>query len=171
MKSFGTFILESKIKKMPYERFPKIGWWEDNKILTLYHGTHVSNIEYIEKNGLISPKDGYTAGIVSLALEPNTSWGYASMSGTGGEAASIRNAGAKAKTTPKKERVVFVIEMPLAYVKKHILNINYDTSKDKLTKRELFDVWNNSDQEYYALTELKLKVPVDPKYIKGYMTK
>lgn len=170
MKTFIELLNESKIKKVPFERLPKIGWWEDNKTLTLYHGTHINNIEYIEKNGLVSPKDGYTSGIVSLALEPNTSWGYASMSGTGGEAA-FRSAGANVKTTSHSERVVFVIKMPLSYVKKNILPINYDTSKDKLNKRELFDAWKKSDQEYYALTELKLKVPVASKYIKSYMVK
>jgi len=170
MQSFKTFLTESKIKKVPFVRAPKIGWWEDNKILTLYHGTHIRNIEYVEKNGLVAPKEGYTAGIVSLALEPNTAWGYASMSGAGGES-SFRDAGSKVKTTSQKERVVFVIEMPIDYVKKHILPINYDTSKDKLTNKALYEKWTKEDQLYYALTELKFKVPVSPKYIKKYMTK
>ena len=170
MKNFKSFLVESKIKKVPFQRAPKIGWWKDNKVLTLYHGTHIRNIEYVEKNGLISPKEGYTAGIVSLALEPNTSWGYASMSSTGGES-SFRTAGTKVKNTPQKERVVFVIEMPIDYVLKNILPINYDSSKDKLTDKSLYEKWTKEDQLYYALTELKFKIPVEPKYIKKYMTK
>jgi len=171
MKSFRLFLTESKIKKASFLRAPKIGWWEDNKTLTLYHGTHIRNIEYVEKNGLMAPKEGYTAGIVSLALEPNTAWGYASMSGAGGEVASLRNAGSKATTTSHKERVVFVIEMPISYVKKNILPITYDTSRDKLNDKSLYEKWTKEDQLYYAMTELKFKVSISPKYIKKYMTK
>jgi hypothetical protein len=165
---------------MPFERLPKIGWWEDNKIVTVYHGTHIRNIDWIQKNGLVPPTEGYTAGIVSLALEPNTAWGYASMSGMGGESGrgvkgeggkGFRDAGSAAKSTTAAERVVFKIMIPLSHLKKNTLPINYPSSAKKLTDRSLFDGWKKTDQEYYAITELKWKGTLPPKYIVGYMTK
>ena len=168
--NFRTFLTEKKIRKIPFVRLPKIGWWLDNDPITVYHGTHIRNIDWIEKNGLVPPTEGYTAGVVSLALEPNTSWGYASMSGTGGEAA-FRSAGAAVKSTAQAERVVFVLEFPKNYLLKRILPINYTTSQKKLNDRSEFDKWTRTDQEYYAITELKFKGTVEPKYIKSYMVK
>lgn len=181
MRSSTAFLVEKKIKKMPFQRLPKIGWWEDNDPIRVYHGTHIHNIEWIEKNGIMAPTTGYTAGVVSLALEPNTSWGYAAMSGMGGESGGgvkakkgtvgFRDAGATAVRTPDLERVVFVIDFPKSYLMRHIAPINYESSQKKLTDRSLFDAWKRSDQEYYAITELKFLKTVELRYIKGYMTK
>ena len=185
MKLFSELLLEAKIKKMSWDKNPEIGWWLDGNKITAYHGTHISNIDWVVKNGLKAPTEGYTAGIVSLAMEPNTAWGYASMSGAGGEVESLRNAGTDVKSTSHKERVVFVLEFPKSYLLKNIEPINYKTSKDKLSNEELYreyskkdrmyfmknKVWTKPDQEYYKMTELKFKGTVAPKYIKGYMTK
>lgn len=180
INSFKQFLTE-KIRKIPFVRLPKIGWWLDGEKITCYHGTHIRNIEWIEKNGLVPPEQGYTAGVVSLALEPNTSWGYASMSAMGGESGrgikadkgskGFRDAGAGAKSTPQEERVVFVLEFPKKYLMSKILPINYTSSDKKLNNRSEYDKWERTDQEYYAITELKFKGTVPAKYIKSYMTK
>jgi hypothetical protein len=171
MKLFSDMLLEANIKKKSWDKNPKIGWWLDNKKITAYHGTHINNIDWVVQNGLKAPTEGYTAGIVSLAMEPNTAWGYASMSGAGGEVESLRNAGAAVKSTSHKERVVFILEFPKSFLLKHISAIDYRTSQDKLSNKELYDEWTKTDQEYYMMTELKFKGTVDPKFIKGYMTK
>jgi hypothetical protein len=171
MKKFSELLTEAKIKQKPWDKNPKIGWWLDGKKITAYHGTHINNIDWVVQNGLKAPTEGYTAGIVSLALEPNTAWGYASMSGAGGEVESLRNVGADVKSTSHSERVVFILEFPKSYLLKNIMPITYRTSQDKLTKKELYDEWTRTDQEYYMMTELKFKGTVDPKYIKGYMKK
>ena len=172
MKTFKEFLLEGKIKKKSFDKNPTIGWWLDNDPIRFYHGTHIRNIEFVEKNGLIAPTEGSTAGWISLALEPNTAHGYASMSGAGGETA-FRDAGTKAKVTDKKERVVFIIELPKKLVLSKMAKERgaMQNTKTKLVNKTEYDNWNKQDQEYYALTEIRMPDKIDPKYIKGYMSK
>ena len=172
MKSFKEVLLEGKIKTKPFDKNPNIGWWLDNDPIRFYHGTHIRNIEFVEKNGLIAPTEGSTAGWISLALEPNTAHGYASMSGAGGETA-FRDAGTKAKITDKKERVVFVIELPRKMVLAKMAKERgaMQSTKTKLTNKEEYESFEGQDQLYYALTEIRMPDKIEPKYIKAYMKK
>ncbi len=173
MKSYKEFLLlEGKIKKKPFNKNPNIGWWLDNDPITFYHGTHIRNIDYIEKNGLKSPKEGPTAGWISLALEPNTAYGYASMSGAGGES-EFRSAGHKAITTKKEERVVFIIKLPKKLVLSKMGKERgaMQSTRTKLINKNEYESWNKTDQEYYALTEIRMPNKIDTKFIKGYMVK
>lgn len=182
LQEWNNFLKEQNVFSQ-WNGFPVIGWWEDNDPLTLYHGTHERNLDGILKDGIYAPTTGYTAGKVSLALEPNTGWGYASMSGTGGETA-FRKAGAAAKHTPGNERIVFILQLPLSMVKENMLAArgNIKAYRNKLTDRQLYEKWKTEhggenydhskyDQEYYALTELRLPEHVPAKYIIGVMKK
>jgi hypothetical protein len=175
MKSFSEFLVEGKIKKKPFNKNPKIGWWLDNNPIRFYHGTHIRNIEFVEENGLLAPTTGDTAGWISLALEPNTAHGYASMSGAGGETAfkDFRAAGTKSEVTDKKERVVFIIELPQKLVLSKMAKERgaMQGTKTKLINKEEYDSFDGQDQLYYALTEIRMPDKIDPKYIKGYMKK
>lgn len=167
--------LINKTKQLRWNGNPKIGWWLDNDPVTFYHGTHINNIIGILKDGIYAPKSGPTAGFVSLALEPNTSFAYASMSGAGGES-GFRGAGQAARHTPKEERVVFVLEIPQSYFKSRMAPARgaMDVEREKLTNKEKYDAWvktKKSDQEYYAITEIRLPKHVPAKYIVGYMLK
>ena len=155
--------LTEAIKEVSW-KIPKIGWWLDNDTVTLYHGTHINNIDFIKKNGIVPPKEGYTAGRVYLAFDPFTARGYASMSGLGGES-KFRSMGTKVKTTPMNERVVFIIELPLTYVLKKG-KINRD-----LSDKEAYEKSGKSDTEFYALTEVSIYDTIPIKFIKGYMRK
>jgi len=161
--------------------YPEIGWWADNDPLTLYHGTHIKNIEGILESGIFAPKQGYTAGKVSLALDPFTAHGYASMSGQGGETA-FRSQGGKAKDTPHNERVVFVLKIPQSIIQENMLAArnNMETTRDKLVDREKYEQWKQEhggeeyeawrfDKGYYELTEIRLPDHVSESYIIGYM--
>ena len=172
MKKFSEILLEKKIKEKSFDKNPKIGWWLDMDPIRFYHGTHIRNIEFVEQNGLLAPSTGSTAGWISLALEPHTAHGYASMSGAGGETA-FRDAGSKAQITDKKERVVFIIEIPQKIVLSKMAKERgaMQSTKTRLVNREEFEAWTKSDQEYYALTEIRMPKVIDPKYIKGYMKK
>lgn len=165
-----NILSSSNIKELQWNGNPKIGWWEENSSLILYHGTHWSNIEYISKNGITAPNSGPTANWVSLALEPNTAFGYASMGGESG----FRAAGAKAKTILPEDRIVLVLKLPMPYVKKFMeteFRGNVKETKTKLTNKTEYDSWKRSDQEYYALTELRFPKNVPSKYIVGFMRK
>ena len=169
-----------------------VGWWLDTDPVTFYHGTHKSKVQLILKTGLLPPKEGYTAGWVSLALDPATARGYASMSGEGGET-SFRNAGMKAKTVPMTERVVIVLNIPQSYflprmgpalgfkdLDKLINQERYEGERthwiDKITtlygmrgQKLPFGIEGKFDTEYYAKTEIRL--PFVPKeFISGYMS-
>jgi len=157
-------------KKFAWKGNPKIGWWADRNTLLMYHGTHYSNLLGILESGIFAPKSGPTAGWVSMALEPNTAFGYASMGGESG----FRAAGAKAKSVPPSERIVLVSKMPVTWIKKNMEtnfrgNIAY--TRNRLTDKSEYEGWKNSDQEYYALTEIRFPKKVDPKWIIGYMVK
>lgn len=171
MKTFKEFINEAKIKKVPWNPTPDIGWWEDQKTLIMYHGTHIKNIPFIEKSGIDRPDP--ETGMISMAFEPNTAFGYASMSGIGGEA-EFRKAGSKVIATSPKERAVFVAELPMSWIKANYdpkLKGNLSTQKQNLTKKSKYDSFTGHDINYYQLAELRFKKPIPSKYIKGYMIK
>lgn len=160
---------------LSWNKNPNIGWWLDNNFIRLYHGTHIDNLDNIEKEGLRSSPVGHTVGWISLALTPSTAYGYANMSKMGGEVAwGIKNRDKTGKHatrgTPRSERAILVIDIPREFILKHMKrtgSTNYLT--DRLNNEELYKNWNKSDIEYYDLTEIQLPSPISPKYIKGYM--
>lgn len=161
----------NEVSEVPFNRNPKIGWIWDNDPITFYHGTHFSRLNDILQHGLKAPTDGPTAGWVSLALEPSTGRGYASMHG--GET-SFRKAGSKAQHVPMQDRRVLVLQIPKNYVLKYMAPArgNMDNERDKLTNEERYRKWiasGKTDQEYYALTEIRLPKKVPAKFIKGWM--
>ncbi len=169
VKNFKIFINES-INKLPFDKNPKIGWWLDNDPITFYHGTHINNLSFIIKNGIVAPKEGSTKDWVSLALEPFTGRGYASMSGVGGETA-FRSAGKSVKTTPMKDRIVFVVKLPKKLVLSKMAPERgaMQSTINKLKDKSEYESWSRTDMEYYALTEIRMPKIIKPKYIKGYM--
>jgi hypothetical protein len=165
--SFNKFLTESK--KLPWIKNPEIGWWRDSDPLRVYHGTHKDNLESVLKNGL-NQKDKDT-GKISLALDPFTAFGYAAMSG--GES-SFRKAGEKAVTTSIEDRVVVIFEIPMEWILEfydETLSGNVGIAKVHLKDKEIYDKWNKTDKEYYAVTELRVKQVVPKKFIVGYSFK
>ena len=159
-------------------RFTKIGWWLDSDPVIFYHGTHERNIDSVLKNGLSAPSEGYTAGWVSLALEPNTAHGYASMSGAGGETQfrlkTFRSAGAKVSHVPNHERVTFVIKIPqsdflhkMAPMRGAMTEIAKRLTDKEEYQRLVID-GGMSDTEYYARTEIRYPKLISPNFIVGY---
>ena len=170
METFKSFITLNE-SKLQWEGRPDIGWWEDKDVIRLYHGTHIRNVDSVVKNGL-THKDPQT-GMISLALEPNTAFGYAAMAGVGGEA-SFRKAGAKVKNTPAEERAIFVLDIPMKWIKEHYdpnLSGNVGQAKEHMKDKSNYTFWNGSDVGYYSLAEIRVKTAVPAKYIKGYMIK
>lgn len=154
---------------------PKVGWWLDNDPVIFYHGTHESRVKYVLEKGLLAPATGSTAGWVSLALEPNTALGYASMHG--GET-SFRSAGGKAKHVPVDERVVFVIKLPQSYFLSKMAPARgaMQEYKEKLTNKELYLQFkekhpNWPDSVYYQLTEIRMPKNIPANFITGWMKK
>lgn len=163
--------LYEEASELPWNSNPSIGWIWDNNPITFYHGTHISNLDKVLQHGLIAPSEGPTAGWVSLALEPNTSKGYASMSG--GES-SFRKAGGNAFHVPISKRIILVLQIPKEYVLNHMAGArgNMDSERDKLKNKNRYKQWiasGKSDQEYYALTEIRLPDMVPATFIIGWM--
>lgn len=156
-----------EFKLMPFNSNPDIGWWQDHESLRMYHGTNQANLKSIFKNG-VSKKDPET-GLISLAFEPNTARGYASM--YGGEA-TFRQAGDKAEHVPMNERVVIVMNIPMHWINHHMdptLSGNIGEAKERLLNKKLYDEFDGPDYDYYKLAELRVDTPVPPRYIVGYM--
>lgn len=167
---FKKFLNESIIKHIPWNSHPKIGWWLDNDPITFYHGTHKDNAQNIIGSGLYAPSTGPTANWVSLALEPNTAFGYASMAG--GET-TFRSVGKKAKHIPPADRVVFIIKLPKDKVLKNMgaRRGNIEEYKKRLEDKDLYDAWKKTDSEYYQLTEIRYPYKIDISYLYGWMKK
>lgn len=171
MIRFRQWLAEAKA--ISISRFPKIGWWLDNDPVTFYHGTHEKNLPFILKHGIVAPTTGATAHWVSLAIEPNTGHGYASMSGAGGES-SFRSSGANVVSVPHNERITFIIEMKQSdFLKKMAPERGaMQSTKNRLTdKAEYTKLVTNgrmSEAEYYATTEIRYPNSIPVKYIKGY---
>ena len=169
--NFKEFML-LEAKEIPWSN-ADTGWWEDQDPVILFHGTHERNIETIMKNGL-DRKDPQT-GFISLALEPHTAKGYASMSGVGGES-DFRKAGAKVKSTPMSERAVFVFEIPQKWIQENMdknLSGNVGDAKKRMQSKEEYELFKQNvgkpDYVYYQLAELRVKKEVPAKFIKGIM--
>lgn len=156
-------------KELRWDGRPKIGWWQDHDVLRMYHGTHSKNMDSILANGI--NRFDPTTGMISMAFEPNTAYGYSSMSGMGGEA-NFRKSGNKAVNTPKSERVVFVFDIPMEFIKKHHdpkFSGNTPKEKQKILNKLLYKP--GSDFNYYMLTELRFKQKIPKQYLVGYMFK
>ena len=179
LEQWRKFLTE----RAAWDGTPAIGWWLDNEVITFYHGTHINNLQGILKEGIFAPKSGYTAGKISLALEPNTAFGYASMSGAGGETA-FRSKGTGAAHTPADERVVFIIKIPKQTITENMIAArgNMEDYRRKLIDKELYTNWRlekggdnyneeKFDQQYYALTEIRLPEHISPNYITDFMKK
>lgn len=165
MKRFKDFITEAR--KLQWNRNPDIGWWKDQDILTLYHGTHEDNLSDILKNGL---NKFHPNGHISLAFDPNTAHGYASMHG--GETRFMA-AGKKARHVPEEERVVLAFEIPMKWLEKNMdARLGGNTgNKKKLQDKSLYDDWKGEDQQYYQLLEIRVNKVIPTKFLKGYMKK
>lgn len=169
LSSFKDFFFLSEVTKIQWQKSPAIGWWMDHDPVRFYHGTNIANLPAVFEHGLKAPTSGPTAGWVSLALEPNTAFGYASM---GGES-DFRAANGRPVAVPANKRAVIVIDLPLAWVKSNMnphLRGNIEWTKAKLTDKNLYDKWTKSDSEYYMMTEIRVPF-VPPQYFVGYMTK
>lgn len=160
-----------QVKSVKWTPHPKVGWWQDRKSLIMFHGTHYSNLEGILSSGLYAPSSGPTAGWVSLAFDPNTAFGYASMSG--GES-SFRAAGAKAHTVPPNERLILVLKLDGSWAQQHMdpgLSGNMPEQRKRLENKDLYDNWNGQDSEYYQLSELRFPKMIPANMVLGYMLK
>lgn len=180
MGKFLAFLTEKKgeqshaDKEIPFEHDPKLGWHGDHDMVTVYHGTHKKNIHSVYTNGL-DHRDP-TSGKISLALEPHTAHGYASMSAAGGEH-HFRYSGGKARHTPHEDRVVFKLRVP-----RHWLNSNKDHDHhgnigharqhllDHEHYKKLSQDKDHADHHYYAMTEFRTE-PVPSHFIVGHMHK
>lgn len=163
---------------------PRIGWWLDNDPVTFYHGTHKSNFKNIQEFGLKSPTSGRTAGLVSLALDPNTSLGYANM--YGGEVA-FSAAGKNQKQTTVQERIVVVFKIPKSYFQDKIVPLGEYNSPEqvkRLPDKSIYESWVKSkqeqfkgdypiafDQQFYAYCEICLPDLVPARFISGVLSK
>lgn len=156
------------IKQLPWVGNPTIGWWKDAKILRMYHGTNSSNLQGFAETGLSVPDP--RTGMFSLAYEPFTARAFAVM---GGEARFLKHK-SKSLLVPENQRAVVVFDIPMSWIKTNMdpdLSGNDDAHIEKLTDKSVYEAWTSTDQQYYQLCELRVKKPVPPSMIAGYMLK
>lgn len=168
MITFKQFLTEGVLKKLPWTADPKIGWWRDADPLRLYHGTSLDHLDSFGKEGLNRPDP--KTGMYSLAFEPYTARAFAVM---GGEARFLASK-AKSKVVPEDKRVVIVFDIPQSWILKHEdpgLHGNDETRLKRLRNETEYKKWDENDQQYYQLAELRVDAPVPREFIAGYMMK
>lgn len=138
---------EIKLKKLDWNNNPVIGDIKNSKTVSLYYGTHTSNIRNVFREGIYAGNDGY----VLCSLEPHTAFAYAAMSNTIQESA-----------VPSQDRMVFKITVPYNFVSNNIVVNNNNGD---------YTDWGKSDVEYYALNEVRVLNHIPVEFIEGYMTK
>lgn len=160
----------SSLAQMPWNGNVNIGWWADNDIMRMYHGTNIDFIGSIAKEGLnrLDPN----TGMISLAFEPFTARAFAVM---GGEARFL-SAKSKARSliVPENKRCVLVLDIPKDFVFKYIdrdFHGNDPEHKHRLVDKSVYEQWNGSDQQYYQLCEMRLASAIPPEYLTSYMLK
>jgi hypothetical protein len=156
------------INQIPWDSNPRIGWWQEQDPLRLYHGTNLKNLPGFAKTGLSIPDP--RTGMYSFAFEPFTARAFAVM---GGEARFLAS---KSRTmiVPENQRAVVVFELPSQLVKKimdNTLSGNDLLHKERLLDKEKYEEWDSTDQQYYQLCELRVTKPVSSNYIVGFMLK
>lgn len=179
--NFKSFLREKKEnyshREIPFEHNPKVGWWDDEHKdhVIVYHGTHKRNMHDIYKHG-ITHKDP-TSGMISVALEPHTAHGYASMSAAGGEH-HFRYSGGKARNTPHEDRTVFKLKIPKKWIHQHKdpnFHGNLGHSHKRLTDKSEYERMSkepdHADHHYYAMSELRLNHSIPKEFIIGHMHK
>ena len=190
MKTFKKFLEESSDKTsliypeptLSWDKNPDLGWWRENDPIKLYHGTHIRNVESFLNNGILLPKNppDNRSPEISLALDPYTAFGYASMSGAGGEV-GFRQAGKKVTSTPTEERAIFVLLLRNQWILDNYdkgLGGNRDSgdikSRTHMLDKNEYIKWKEegkSDSSYYALCELRIKKNIPKEFIIGWMIK
>lgn len=162
-------LFEGKsVKQFPWNGNVSIGWWQDNNIMRMYHGTNLDFLPSIAKEGL-NRLDART-GMISLAFEPFTARAFAVM---GGEARFLA-AKAKALVVPENKRCVLMFDIPKAFVFKYIdrdFHGNDPEHKERLINKEIYDNWTRGDQQYYQLCEMRLASTIPVNMLVGYMVK
>lgn len=162
-------LLESKQPvQMPWNGNVQIGWWQDNKVMRMYHGTNLDYLPSIAKEGL-NRLDART-GMISFAFEPFTARAFAVM---GGEARFLA-AKAKALVVPEDKRCTLVFDLPSDFVFTYIdkgLHGNDPEHKARLTDKSIYEAWDRSDQQYYQLCEMRIAKAIPASMLVGYMIK
>lgn len=159
-----------------------MGWWREQDPIILYHGTHIRNVNSFLENGILLPKNPplNRKPEISLALDPYTAFGYAAMSGSGGEV-GFRQAGSKVTSTPIEERAIFKLKIPMSFILDNYdkgLGGNRDSgdvkARSHMLNKELYDKWkkeNKPDYSYYSHCELRIAAAIPKEYIDGWMLK
>jgi Uncharacterized protein conserved in bacteria len=119
---FGFPKVENTDKKLP-PRDPETG-----EFVSVYHGGHISASESVLKEGIKRPGKGKDSETVSVALRPDTAYGYAAMSGHGGESGWSEKAkpGKRPKPTPAEERQIYHIKVPKEWHEKNLAQRLYE---------------------------------------------
>lgn len=145
-------------KKLEWDGNPSLGWHKSWPNTTFYYGTPLTNVKNCLREGIhpINKNDD-----VIVSVEPNTAFAQAALSLQINE--SIINA-------PWCDRAVIQLSIPQKYLKGHKLVIENDINT-RLSNNRLYENWDKSDVEYYALINVRMPMFIPPEYIIGYMVR
>lgn len=149
MKFDNLVQIDVKEKILEWEDNPSIGWFLDSDIMKFYYSASSNEVENILSEGIYAEDE-----FVKLYAEPYTASSFSRI---------------KSKT---KDSVIFVIEMPQQYlIRKNYTLVIENDDNEQFSNKELYEKWDKSDVEYYALIEINVPNHIPLKFIKGYIEK
>lgn len=163
---------QANCPQLQWEENPKLGWWQYNDPLPVYHGTHIEHLNSILQYGL--NRADQTTGMISLAMDPYTALAYASMSGAGGE---WQYKNGNKFITPNDNRVVIKFRLPRNFVEANYdprLTGNKGICRDRMIDKKLYLDWKEEGKSccgYYSKCEIRIQGSVPPEYAVGWMKK
>jgi len=148
-------IINNNINKQYFDI--SVGWWLDNEVMTLYHGTSIDNVDNIISNGLL----GTNTHFIHLTFDMNTAYGFSIFKH--GYEESLTNF----QFNNKNQRCLIELKFNIDDFLYRILDINfsYGTSYSRLSDRKVYDDFIGTDNEYYKYTEFILTESIEKKYI------
>ncbi len=131
------------MKKIAWDRNPKINWWLENDPVRFYHNITLSNLPIVSKEGIKAATSGPEAGNVSLFLEPNSA------------------------IVKKEDQAILIVDLPLRWMFSH-MSRRMDGEKNRLTNKDQYEKWTRTDHEYYKGSMLRIRNLVPRRFIVGF---
>ena len=149
----------NEIKLLEWNGQPEIGWWLDNKKITVYYPIKFSRLTEL-----------FTESIDKVFLDPNTAFGSLSVNPPLTPEATYTR-------IDDAERAICIFEIPTTRFTDLLEKTNPKLTHDQYNKW-IFKVKQHyqqyvvaRDQEFYSYITLYLNKPLSKKYFKGYMIK
>lgn len=140
-------------------------WWLNRDTIDLYHGTHIKNLDSIRNDGIQSP------AWLTPSLETAKNYCCFAVQGVSEVWRTHR-----LQIPHPRDMIVIHAAVPRDYVlqnsvydhpPKHI-NKDWDRHKRRQARKEVFDTFTGTPEQYYLWTECRFDAGLPPEFIREH---